>query len=130
MRVIATMCSRAKRSDTAPLPAYERYLGEHVAQVRALAHQGQRPFFIFSGKFGLIPADQKIPDYDHRLEMQMSYFLSIEVAIQLTKYNIRHVDFWVEDKPGWAVYRQTLARAAEFRGVEIVCPPLPTASPS
>ena len=69
-RLLVMSCGKRKRSDTAPLPALERYDGPsfHVLRRYLATHPATPPdIYILSAKFGLIPADRPVPYYDQRL---------------------------------------------------------------
>jgi len=68
MKIAATICSRSKRSDASLLPARDRYTGEHVQRTATIADEFKTPFYILSGKYGLIEANTEIPTYDYYLE--------------------------------------------------------------
>ncbi|WP_373537310.1 DUF6884 domain-containing protein [Microcoleus sp.] len=65
-------CSQRKRSDTDSLPAIERYDGPTFRLLRRfLRKQPSAPLeiYILSAKFGLIPSDYPIPDYDQKMAL-------------------------------------------------------------
>lgn len=68
-RLLLISCSARKRSDPGLLSALERYDGPAFRVLRKQLRAG-RPavrVLVLSAKFGLIPADLPIPDYDQRL---------------------------------------------------------------
>jgi hypothetical protein len=72
-RLLVMSCGKRKRSDTASLPALERYDGPsfHVLRRYLASHPATPPdIYILSARFGLIPADRPIPYYDQRLTPQ------------------------------------------------------------
>jgi hypothetical protein len=72
-RLLVMSCGKRKRSNTAPLPALERYDGPafHVLRRYLATHPATPPdIYILSARFGLIPADRPIPYYDQRLTPQ------------------------------------------------------------
>lgn len=68
-RLLVLACSAHKRVGAGLLPAVDRYDGPAFRVLRkALADTDDRPdVLVLSAKYGLIPADHEIPDYDHRL---------------------------------------------------------------
>ncbi|MEG4044110.1 DUF6884 domain-containing protein [Microcoleus sp. Pol17_C1] len=75
-------CSQRKRSDADSLPAIERYDGPTFRLLRRfLRKQPSAPLeiYILSAKFGLIPSDYLIPNYDQRMTKMRSRQLQPEV---------------------------------------------------
>jgi hypothetical protein len=68
-RLLLISCSARKRSDPGSLPALERYDGPAFRVLRKQLRTGGSVIrvLVLSAKFGLIPADLPIPDYDQRL---------------------------------------------------------------
>ncbi len=119
MKLIATICSRRKRDDFGLLAAYERYIGDHVSQVMKMAEVEKLPFYILSGKYGLINSDQPIPYYDYYLEKESVDSLSKLVADQIMTANITEIDFYSEDKDSWIPYVDTLQKAVKLAGTKL-----------
>lgn len=67
MYIFCTYCSRDKSKEPNPLPAIQRYQSARIEKVHNAASQVDLRFFILSGEFGLVPAQQPIPWYDHLL---------------------------------------------------------------
>jgi hypothetical protein len=68
--LLIVSCSQCKRSDPGLLPAIDRYDGPTFRVLRRFLKE--RPsaaldIFILSAKFGLIPHNQPIPNYDQRM---------------------------------------------------------------
>lgn len=118
MNVVATICSREKDSDPEPLPAKERYLGEHIKLALAEAEKFGSPFYILSGKYGLVSGDDFIPDYDYLLEKE-SDGLSRLVAAQAVEARITEIDFYYKDKENWIPYTETLRKACGLEGIKL-----------
>lgn len=79
-------CSQRKRLDTDSLPAIERYDGPTFRLLRRfLRKQPSAPLeiYILSAKFGLIPSDYLIPNYDQRMTKMRSRQLQPEVMAKL-----------------------------------------------
>lgn len=79
-------CSQRKRLDTESLPAIERYDGPTFRLLRRfLRKQPSAPLeiYILSAKFGLIPSDYLIPNYDQRMTKMRSRQLQPEVIAKL-----------------------------------------------
>lgn len=114
VEVVCTVCSRAK--DPAPelLPARERYLGDHIAQVRGIARQKRLRFFILSGKYGLLHEDDMIPNYDCILKDEDVEELARKVIEQAEERNIRRILFYGKSKPQWQLYYRALLDACRL----------------
>lgn len=77
---------------------------------------------IFSGYFGLIHADQLLPDYDHLLrESQVEYHAKF-VAVQIKENDITEIEFHsrtIEEDPQLAAYHKCLQMAAEIADAKL-----------
>lgn len=85
--LLIVSCSQRKRSDAGLLPAIERYDGPAFRLLRRfLRGQPSAPLdtYILSAKFGLIPSDCLIPDYDQEMTRQRAGELHPEVIAGLT----------------------------------------------
>ncbi len=72
-RLLIMSCGQRKKLDAGPLPALDRYDGPAFRVLRRyFATHATTPLdvYILSAKFGLIPADRPIPNYDQRLTPQ------------------------------------------------------------
>lgn len=131
MEIACTICSRKKAETEGPMPADELYLGAHVALVGSIAREGKLPFFILSGKHGLIPASKKIRSYDHLLVEEEIVPLAKLVRGQLLSRRITCVHFYFkarksgDGKDNWWPYRVVMIRAALDARARIVLGFLP-----
>ncbi|MFL5759988.1 MAG: DUF6884 domain-containing protein [Thermomicrobiales bacterium] len=69
-RLLILSCSQRKRPDSGLLPAIERYNGPPFQVLRKYLRTdppNTPNMFILSAKFGLIAANEPIPDYDCRM---------------------------------------------------------------
>jgi hypothetical protein len=79
-------CSQRKRPDDGLLPAIERYDGPPFRVLRRFLKgqpTGSLDIHILSAKFGLIAADQPIPNYDQRMTPARAKELNPEVITRL-----------------------------------------------
>lgn len=113
MKIICTICSRRKIESSGLLPAKERYTGDHISKVKDFSIIENIPFYILSGKYGLIPGAQKIPYYDYYLEEIAVNGLIETVSKQIQEEKITEIDFYMEDKVSWSPYLQTIKKASE-----------------
>lgn len=119
MLIIATICSRKKKDDVALVAAQERYLGLHINSTRTIAENAKLPFFILSGKYGLIRGEELIPDYDYLLSDDAVSQLSLTVADQLRAVGATSIEFYTEGNPNWKAYERTVEEAAKQAGVRL-----------
>ena len=119
MKVIATICSRRKDTDPQLLPARKRYLGEHIEKVSTIAYNSCIPFYILSGKLGLISAELAISDYDYYLEMTEVDSLSEKIKAQLAEADISEIDFYVEEKESWTPYIKAMRKGASLATISL-----------
>ena len=101
------------------MPAEDRYTGEHIAQVKLIARESKNPFYILSGKYGLIFASDKVPYYDYYLEDSAVEALIEKVFRKIQNENITEIEFYSEDKPTWAPYKKVIEDAAKQAGISL-----------
>ena len=77
------------------------------------------PFYILSGKYGLISADTLILFYDKYLESNEAAHLTEVVRKQLSELDVTEIDFYVEDDPKWAPYTETMTAACALAHVSL-----------
>lgn len=122
VKVFCTTCCKEKKKDIGLLPANERYLSERIDFVFNKSEEQQTPFFILSGKYGLIPSDHKIPFYDKKLEKkEVSNMLDLVVG-QLRKYDIDEIHFYAipsELNVEWEPYHQLMELACKKAEVDL-----------
>jgi hypothetical protein len=85
-RLLILSCSKAKRKNAGCLPAIERYDGPTFRVLRRYLRQpGADPpeTYVLSAKFGLIPGDCRIPDYDRSMTPQRAEELRPQVIDDL-----------------------------------------------
>ena len=68
MKLHITYCSKNKTSHSEKIEAVKRYNSTRINEIRKLAENEGDDFAILSGKYGLIPAEKPIPQYDKLLE--------------------------------------------------------------
>jgi uncharacterized protein DUF6884 len=87
-RLLLLGCSRRKRTDGGLLPALERYDGPTFRVVRKARRHGiPLPMtLVLSAEYGLIPAQQPIPAYDRRMDLERAEELAVDVAPVLRRY--------------------------------------------
>lgn len=107
---VCTICSREKNPSDRLLPAVDRYIGSHVALVRAQAEQRGQPLYFLSSLYGLIPAGQYIVYYNHLLKPDEVPELKETVAQQLTLYGLEEIHFFTKKKPYWQLYLELFSR--------------------
>jgi uncharacterized protein DUF6884 len=84
--LLIVSCSQRKRSDPDFLPALERYDGPIFRVLRRYLKEqslASLDIFILSAKFGLISANQPIPNYDQRITLLRVQELQADVITKL-----------------------------------------------
>lgn len=120
-RLLILSCSQRKHPDPTLLPAIERYNGPQFQVLRKFmreypSKQESLNVLILSAKFGLIPANEPIPDYDYKMtadkaeEMNASFLNAFKEIIAAKTFSELFVNLG-------AVYWQVLA------GYEPLLPP-------
>lgn len=83
-------CSKRKRQDDGLLSAINRYDGPLFRVLRKFSrvrsrHRRHIDIYVLSAEFGLIPADQPIPNYDRKMTAKRSLELAPIVQRELVK---------------------------------------------
>lgn len=120
---VCTYCSAHKSDLPEHMPAIERYQSERIFSINRLASWLNVPFFILSGKFGLISAQEKIPWYDHLLSMEEVHDHVQLVTEQLKELEISDLIFVgesVENDPNLAAYYQCIQSACKEVGIGLI----------
>jgi hypothetical protein len=114
MKAICTICSEVKVKDGESLPAWRRFESKRILEVRNVAKFSYSPFYLLSGKFGLIPEDEEVGFYDHMLIDHESPNLAKLLKLQLKENNITELHFYArpEDEK-WKPYYDAIESAAK-----------------
>jgi len=112
--IVCSICSREKAANPEPLPARERYTGSHVRLVENIALEQGSQFFVLSGKFGLLHAQERIGLYDFLLTEDKVKFLAAKVFRQIVRlpFTINEIQFYTKNKPNWLPYKKVIEEAA------------------
>jgi hypothetical protein len=115
MQIILTICSKEKTQSTELQPAILRYLSKRISDVQVIAEREKVPFYIFSGKFGVIRADTPIPYYEKQVQLEDIPALSDLLIRQFETERIDAITFYAKDRhaDGWEPYYQALEKACE-----------------
>lgn len=95
-RLLILACSKRKRSESAPLPAIERYDGPAFRVLRKYRREcsTQAPHtLILSGRYGVIDESIKIPVYDERLTSEGAACLQSEIRWTVAQTERAHGPF-------------------------------------
>ncbi|XKT75205.1 MAG: DUF6884 domain-containing protein [Patescibacteria group bacterium UBA2103] len=126
MKIICTICSKKKNTQTGFLPAKDRYLGDHINTASNISQKQKCEFFILSGKYGLIHAQEPIPYYDYLLTDDAADKLTEKVGAQIKENNITEIIFYTENNPNWKPYEKVITSASEKLQVSLRVQNLPT----
>ncbi len=116
MYIFCTYCSRNKSDEPKPIPAIQRYQSSRIGRVYAAASQVDLGFFILSGEFGLLPAQQLIPWYDHLLLPEEVRELANRIAQQIRDYKISDIIYFTRSStqdPNVQPYRDAITAACK-----------------
>jgi hypothetical protein len=123
MKIFSTNCSAEKHTVVGNVPAISRYISKRINWVAKQAEKENRPFFILSGKYGIIPATHPIPYYDHLLTQKEVAAHAQKVASQLKEHGITHITFYtrsLQQDPYVAPYINCITQAAELSKIDLV----------
>lgn len=116
MKAFCTYCSASKSQAPGEVPAIKRYFSERILKVQEAASILGFPFFILSGKFGLLAPDDTIPYYDHLLATGEVKSLANLIAKQMLVRNIDGFVFFTKSlahNPNLQPYFDALEKACE-----------------
>jgi hypothetical protein len=121
MEYVCTTCCKDKRENRELLPATERYISERIDFVAEESGRLGKPFIIFSGKYGVIDADHKIPWYDKKLEPEDVTGMIPIVKSQLLEKGVWKIRFYGKPRttPGWEPYYEVLEQSCDQLGIPI-----------
>ncbi len=122
MKAVCTYCAGNKHRGAELLPAVRRYRSDRIGDLHKLARRQGTAFFILSGRFGLITAEQPIPWYDHLLSADEVRGLVPGVAAVLAEAGVTAISFHTADAavaPQVAPYGEVIRQACLLSGLEL-----------
>lgn len=119
MDIICTICSKNKDTRKEPLQAYKRYKNKRINKVREIAIENNSPFYILSGKYGLISELTLVNYYDQLLTENLIESVIHKVCEQIKTNGIKKISFYIENKPSWRNYIKTLETACKETGTTL-----------
>jgi hypothetical protein len=114
MKAFCTYCSKSKSHKSCEIPAISRYLSGRIQEVYEAALAVNLPFYVLSGRYGLVEPQREIPDYDYLLQDEEVAALAKRVAGQISEYQIEGFVFFIEpvaNDPNVQHYLDTLTEA-------------------
>ena len=123
MKILCTYCSAEKQTVVGNVPAISRYISKRIDWVAKQAEKENRPLFILSGRYGIIPAAHPIPHYDHLLTQEEVSAHAHRVASQIKEHGITQITFYtrsLQEDPNVAAYINCITQAAELSKVDLV----------
>ncbi len=128
MHCLITICSKEKSSSPGEVPALERYQSARIASVHERSRRENTPMLIFSGKYGLIEPETRIPYYDHLLQADEVHGFVGPTAEILKTRGITTVTFAARprEEAGWKNYYQVIERACVQAGASLEIEIYPT----
>lgn len=128
MEAFCTYCSKDKSREPGTIPAIERYASQRIKSIYASALSVGEPFFILSGKYGLISASYHIPYYNYQLQPREVASLSKKVTGQLQQVGLRKLLYFTKiiAKDGDLFpYLDTMQRACQAASVNFITITMP-----
>ena len=121
MKIYCTYCSARKDNSSSILPAIKRYKSNRITSIYDLAIKSKIPFYIFSGKYGILHAEDPIPYYNTLLKPSKVTGHSNTVAEQLKKLEISELIFYsksTQEDPNIKPYIECMKLATEKARVD------------
>lgn len=119
MKAVITICSKTKDSQPGLLPAQDRYASTHIKVARTIAQESGLPFYILSGRYGLINGSTPIENYDYYLAEQTDELTDL-VTAQLSAEGISEIRFYQINDLNWVPYIKTLHKASQRANVPVL----------
>ena len=122
MKIHATYCSAEKSNAPGKIPAIERYTSRRIQWVNKRAQRQGEAFFIVSGKYGLIKAEEEIVYYDYLLTSDALEEHIQLLAQQLSTLGIQQVTFFarpVSVDPDILPYLKSVEEACRLSQVSL-----------
>ena len=122
MKIHATYCSADKSSVPGEIPAIERYTSRRIQWVNKRAQRHGEAFFIVSGKYGLIKAEEEIAYYDYLLTSDALNEHIQLLSQQLSKLGIQQVIFFarpIRIDPNISPYLKSIEEACRLSQVSL-----------
>jgi tetratricopeptide (TPR) repeat protein len=122
MEIFCTYCSKDKDENITSLPAIHLYRSKRIRKVSEASHLLGFPFFILSGKYGLISAEKRITVYDHLLTLDEVPLITQKIEGQLKDNEIDTVVFFhnsIESDNNILPYLQAIIGACKNEKIEI-----------
>lgn len=122
MKIHATYCSADKSSAPGEISAIERYTSRRIQWVNKRAQRYGDAFFIVSGKYGLIKAEEEIVYYDYLLTSDALEEHIQLLAQQLSKLGIQQVTFFarpINVDPNILPYLRSIEEACRLSQVSL-----------
>lgn len=114
---LITYCCRDKDPTPGLLPAIERYRSVRIRAIHCKAIEEGSGFLIFSGKFGMLRADEEIPWYDHKLATSEVPAMVLKISGPLGRYD--SAKFFVREGDEIATYLEAVTTAADRTAVAL-----------
>lgn len=117
-----TYCSKQKTTDEGEVPAIQRYQSQRIAQVNLKATIDGCPFFILSGKYGIIPSDYPLPYYDHLLTPDEVDAMSNQVGSQIKTFEISEIHYFSNDPQQDSTlqpYASVIEKSCRMAGIKL-----------
>ncbi len=121
MKCLLTICCAEKDKTKGKIPAIDRYLSSRIQSVYEKALSKKVPMLIFSGKFGFISPNEKIPWYDKLLKMEEVESLLPFFVRTLKRHNIYEMIAYMKprNKEGWEAYYKAIESCCETLGIKL-----------
>jgi len=117
-----TYCSKQKTTAEGEVPAIQRYQSQRIAQVNLKATIDGCPFFILSGKYGIIPSDYPLPYYDHLLTPEEVDAMSNQVGSQIKTFGIAEIHYFSNDPKQDSTlqpYASVIEKSCRMAGIKL-----------
>ena len=117
MKAYITTCCKNKLLNSEEIPAIKRYISTRINTIHKTSLNEKVPFFILSGKHGLLSPLDNIKWYDKILnEDEVTSMVKI-VAEQINKLSVSSIIFFTNKK--WTTYNEVIKQASLINNLKI-----------
>ncbi len=121
--ILATYCTGQKNNNiTSQVPACKLYRSDRIDAVSNAAGNLDLPFYILSGKYGLIHSDEKIDFYDHMLSDEEVEKHANLIASQIKDNGISSILYFINSSkidPLNKAYINCMKQAASITNISL-----------
>lgn len=122
MKHYCTTCCPEKSKEGSPIASIDRYLSPRIQAVYQKSKKEDVSMLIFSGKYGFIKPETKIPWYDKILKEEEVDKNTSKWTKQLLRYRVSALTCFLKPRSeeGWNAYHQAIKAACRDAKIKLL----------